>query len=155
MSLFLHTYGNSGRRRRCFRGNLWLQSGIHTGRREGASEKHLPSGKINLSFTKKGDGIIIQRPVYSPFRRLIESSGRIPVDNHLKNHQGYYEMDTADLEEKLKDPRNTMMLLCCPHNPVGRVWKREELNTVCRLCRQYGVVLVSDEIHADLVRCGR
>lgn len=106
-----------------------------------------------LSFTKKGDQIVIQKPVYSPFQMIIENAGRIVLDNHLIEKDSYYAMDLDDLKEKLSDEKTTMMLLCSPHNPVGRVWNEEELNAVCELCRKYGVVLVADEIHADLIRC--
>ena len=106
-----------------------------------------------LSFTKPGDQIVIQRPVYSPFQMVIENAGRKLLDNHLKKEENYYTMDLEDLEEKLADENTTMMFLCNPHNPVGRVWRMEELNEVCRLCRKYNIVLVADEIHADLIRC--
>lgn len=105
-----------------------------------------------FSFTEEGDGIVIQKPVYSPFEMLINGSKRQIVNNALINEDGYYRMDYEDLEEKLKDPKNTMMILCSPHNPVGRVWTADELQKVCDLCEKYEVLLVADEIHADLVR---
>jgi cysteine-S-conjugate beta-lyase len=105
------------------------------------------------SFTKPGDGIVIQKPVYSPFEMIINGSGRSVENNPLVNQNGYYTMNFDDLEEKLKNPENTMMILCNPHNPVGRVWTKEEAQHVCDLCEKYGVLLVSDEIHADLTRC--
>ncbi len=106
-----------------------------------------------FSFTKLGDGIVIQKPVYSPFEMIINGSGRNVVNNQLVNQNGYYTMDFDDLEEKLKNPQNTMMILCNPHNPVGRVWTTEEEQRVCDLCEKHDVLLVSDEIHADLTRC--
>lgn len=104
------------------------------------------------AFTKEGDGIIIQKPVYSPFEMIINNCGRKVVDNHLLKEEGYYTMDYEDLENKLKDSSNTMMLLCSPHNPVGRIWYEAELRRVRELCGKYGVLLVSDEMHADLIR---
>lgn len=106
-----------------------------------------------LSFTEEGDGIVVQKPVYSPFQMIIENSKRRLLDNHLINEGGYYRIDFADLEEKLKRNDTAMMILCSPHNPVGRVWKGEELRRVCELCHKYGVILAADEIHADLIRC--
>lgn len=103
-------------------------------------------------FSKEGDGIIIQRPVYYPFTTSIEKNKRVVVNNALINNNGYYTMDFDDLEEKAKDPNNKMMVLCSPHNPVGRVWKEEELKRVGDICLENDVILVSDEIHYDIVR---
>lgn len=104
------------------------------------------------TFTNEGDGIVIQKPVYAPFEMIINNSGRKVVDNHLINTNGYYTMDYEDLEKKLSSPENTMMLLCSPHNPVGRIWSEAELQKVRELCGKYNVILVSDEMHADLIR---
>ncbi len=106
------------------------------------------------AFTQPGEGIVIQTPVYPPFFHAIEDSGRRVVSNPLIANNASYTMDFDDLESKLADPHTSMMILCSPHNPVGRVWKTDELNRVLQLCRQYDVVLVSDEIHFDLVRPG-
>ncbi|MBI9105602.1 MAG: PatB family C-S lyase [Spirochaetales bacterium] len=103
-------------------------------------------------FSKEGEGIIIQKPVYYPFMMSIENNKRVIKNNALINNNGYYTMDFDDLEEKAKDPDNTMMVLCSPHNPVGRVWKEEELRRVGEICLSNDVVLVSDEIHFDIVR---
>ncbi|MBI9105633.1 MAG: pyridoxal phosphate-dependent aminotransferase [Spirochaetales bacterium] len=105
-------------------------------------------------FSKEGDGVIIQRPVYGPFTSRVERNGRFVVDNALINKDGYYSMDFDDLEAKASDPKNTMMILCSPHNPVGRVWTEEELKKVADICFSNDVVLVSDEIHYDIVRSG-
>ena len=105
-------------------------------------------------FTEKGDGIIIQRPVYGPFAAQIERNGRLVVDNSLVNDDGYYRMDFEDLKRKAADPANTMMILCSPHNPVGRVWSEDELRRVGEICLENDVLLVSDEIHFDIVRKG-
>ncbi|WP_297392815.1 MalY/PatB family protein [uncultured Peptoniphilus sp.] len=104
------------------------------------------------SFTKEGEGIIIQPPVFYPFAQLIEENGRKVVNNNLINEDGYYYIDFDDLENKAKDPNNTMLLLCSPHNPVGRVWKKEELLKIIEICKKYDLTIFSDEIHCDLTR---
>ena len=107
-------------------------------------------------FTNVGDGVIIQRPVYSNFTGTIEyRSHRKVVDNHLiHDGNGYYTMDFEDLEKKCSDPGNRAMVLCSPANPVGRVWKKEELEKVCEITRRHNVLLICDEIHADIRRAG-
>ena len=105
-------------------------------------------------FTKPGDKIIIQSPVYYPFRKIVEGNNRIVSDNTLKLENGKYVMDFEDLEARAKDPECKMMILCSPHNPVGRVWTREELENVAEICYKNNVLLVSDEIHFDLVYKG-
>ncbi|MEZ9232989.1 MalY/PatB family protein [Vibrio amylolyticus] len=102
-------------------------------------------------FSDKGEGVLIQTPVYHQFRRLIESSGRVAVDNTLKLVDGRYEVDFEDLEEKLKNSNVKMILLCNPHNPVGRVWKREELEKLVAIAKKYQTMIISDEIHADII----
>jgi len=106
-------------------------------------------------FSREGDGVIIQRPVYGPFTSRVERNGRHVVDNALINSGGYYSMDFEDLEKKAADPKNSMMILCSPHNPVGRVWTEDELKKVADICLANDVVLVSDEIHFDIVRSGK
>jgi cystathionine beta-lyase len=107
-----------------------------------------------LTLTRPGNGIIIQRPVYYPFSAIIKLTGRTVVNNALVNGAGSYTIDFEDLERKAEDPTNTMMILCSPHNPVGRVWTEEELLRIGNICLQNDVILVSDEIHFDLVRTG-
>lgn len=102
-------------------------------------------------FTNKGDKIIIQPPVYYPFYNVIKGNEREIVENRLVEVNGRYEMDYKDLEEKAKDPDVKMLILCSPHNPVGRVWEREELEKLGRICIDNDVLIVSDEIHFDLV----
>ena len=102
-------------------------------------------------FTKEGDKIIMQSPVYYPFKSVIEKNKRILSDNVLVLKGSHYEIDFDDLTEKAKDPGCTMMLLCSPHNPVGRVWKEEELRKMVHICKENNVLLISDEIHFDLV----
>ncbi|MBF7097429.1 MalY/PatB family protein [Alkalibacter mobilis] len=105
-------------------------------------------------LTEPGNGIIIMTPVYYPFYRAIESNGRRVVKNPLKNSNGRYEIDFDDLERKAMDPNNKILLFCSPHNPVGRVWTKNELARVSEICIKNGVLVVSDEIHFDFVMPG-
>ncbi len=104
------------------------------------------------SLTKRGDGIIIQKPVYYPFINLIENNHRRIVNNALIEKEGFYTMDFVDLEEKASKPDTTLMILCSPHNPVGRVWREDELFKLADICLENNVTIISDEIHCDLVR---
>lgn len=104
-----------------------------------------------LALSEPGDGVIIQPPVYPPFFASIKDNEREVVENPLILKDGRYEIDFEDLEEKLSDPKNKLLLLCSPHNPVGRVWREEELRKIYELCQQYNVDVLSDEIHNDLV----
>ncbi len=103
-----------------------------------------------LAYTNHGDKVLMQTPIYYPFYSSINDNERQLVVNSLKNNDGYYEIDFADLEKKLAD-NVRIMIFCSPHNPIGRVWKLQELEEVLKLCRKYDVILVSDEIHSDLV----
>jgi len=105
------------------------------------------------AFTKPGDKIIIQRPVYAPFTSVIEKNRRIVANNELINDHNFYRINFNELEDLAKDPKTTMMILCSPHNPVGRIWSPEELKQINDICRKNGIILVSDEIHGDLIRC--
>ena len=105
------------------------------------------------AFTKPGDKIIIQRPVYAPFTMAVEKNGRIIANNELINEDGYYRINFEELEALARDSKTTMMILCSPHNPVGRIWLPEELKQISNICSKNGVLLVSDEIHGDLIRC--
>ncbi|MDA3958307.1 MalY/PatB family protein [Oceanispirochaeta sp.] len=102
-------------------------------------------------FSKPGDSVIIQEPVYQPFRNMIVRNNRRPLVNELKLESGRYVMNFNDLEEKVSSRDCSLMLLCSPHNPGGRVWNCKELGELSRICIKYGVFVVSDEIHADLV----
>ncbi|QHA92132.1 putative C-S lyase [Bacillus sp. N1-1] len=108
------------------------------------------SAAVN-TYTEKGEKVVIQSPVYYPFRDMVEKSEREVVDNPLVRRNGKYEMDFHDLEMKLDDPEVKMLLLCNPHNPVGRVWKKEELMKLAELCFAHNVLIVSDDIHFDLI----
>ncbi len=104
---------------------------------------------IVLTFTEPGDRIILQPPVYFPFFTAVKNHGREIVHNRLVNRNGRYYMDFEDLEEKAKNAK--MLILCHPHNPVGRVWTKEELTKLVEICRRNGVLIISDEIHSDLI----
>lgn len=106
-----------------------------------------------LAFTEPGDKILMQTPIYYPFYSSIKENERELVTNSLISRNGHYEIDYADLEEKLAD-NVRLMIFCSPHNPIGRVWTLDELKEVLRLCRKYNVIVVSDEIHSDLVYTG-
>ena len=102
-------------------------------------------------LTKKGEGIIIQPPVYQAFKGIIRGVGRKIANNRLTLKDGRYEIDFADLEKKAADKNNTAMLLCSPHNPVGRVWNKEELEKIAKICIKHKVLMLTDEIHADVI----
>jgi len=100
--------------------------------------------------TEKGDGIIVQPPVFFEFRIAILENKRKLVRNPLIKNGMSYEMDFEDLEKQAAEPRNKILILCNPHNPVGRVWTKEELQRVGEICFKHNVLVISDEIHADI-----
>ncbi|WDP88280.1 MAG: pyridoxal phosphate-dependent aminotransferase [Desulfobacter sp.] len=105
-------------------------------------------------FSSPGDKVLIQPPVYYPFASAIRANGRRISENPLKNQDGRYGMDFEDLEEKAKDPRVKLAILCSPHNPVGRVWTREELARFGDICIRNNIMVFADEIHCDLIMPG-
>ncbi len=105
------------------------------------------------AFTVPGDKVVVQPPVYPPFFKSIRNNGCHVVHNPLKLEKGKYVMDFEDLERKIDD-RVRLLILCSPHNPVGRVWGEEELKQISEICMRYNVLIISDEIHADLVYKG-
>jgi cystathionine beta-lyase len=105
------------------------------------------------AFSKRGDGVIIQTPVYHPFFYAIENNGRRIVRNPLRFDGRRYLMDFDDLESKIDAP-GRMLILCSPHNPVGRVWTREELERLAMIAVERDLLVISDEIHHDLVYPG-
>ena len=108
------------------------------------------------AFTEPGDGVLLQLPVYYPFSEAIEDNGRRVVSSDLVyGDDNRYHMDLEDFENKVKEEKIKLFLLCNPHNPVGRVWSREELIAVGDICRKYGVIVASDEIHEDFVFKGK
>lgn len=102
------------------------------------------------AFTEPNDKVLIQTPVYTPFYDVIESHQRKIVKNSLVLKDQQYQIDFADFEEKLRDNVKAF-ILCSPHNPVGRVWTKAELTRMAELCVKYNVLILSDEIHSDLV----
>jgi cysteine-S-conjugate beta-lyase len=102
------------------------------------------------AFTQPGDKIIIQSPVYHHFSNVIKAHDRVVLNNPLQSKDGHYTMDFADLEAKI-DPTVKMLILCSPHNPVGRVWTRDELRKLGEICLKHNLLVVSDEIHFDIV----
>lgn len=107
------------------------------------------------AFTQEGDEVIVQPPVYHSFRHAIEENGRVCSNNRLIYRDGQYSMDFEDLEQRAASPKAKMMIMCSPHNPVGRVWTAEELSRVEEICLRHDVILVIDEIHSDLVFKGK
>jgi len=105
-------------------------------------------------MTEVDDQIIIQTPVYYPFSRIIKSHGRVPMKNSLKLEDGKYEIDFEDLENKAKDPKTKLIIIANPHNPVGRVWTKDELKRIGDICLKHDVLIISDEIHGDIVYKG-
>jgi cystathionine beta-lyase len=106
---------------------------------------------IIQGFSKPGDNIIIQEPVYHPFASCIKGNGRIVLNNELVIKEKRYEMNFKDLEEKCKSHRTKQLILCSPHNPVGRVWTKSELKQLGEICIDNNVLVISDEIHCDLI----
>ena len=102
-------------------------------------------------FTNPHDGIIVQTPIYYPFMDGIRTNGRTMVVNQLKENNGYYTMDFELLEQQVKDPNNKILIMANPHNPTGRCWTAEELEKLGNLCADNDVLLICDEIHADLI----
>ncbi|WP_138420279.1 MalY/PatB family protein [Aquibacillus sediminis] len=105
------------------------------------------------AFTEPSDKVLIQTPVYPPFYKVIEAHDRTLVTNPLKYENHQYQIDFDDFEKKLQQGVK-VFILCNPHNPVGRVWTKQELEKMAQLCLQYDVLLLSDEIHADLIYSG-
>ena len=106
-------------------------------------------------LTKEDEKVLIQIPVYPPFAASVKTGKRTLVTNEfVKDENGYYTIDFEDLEKKLSDEKVTLMILCNPHNPVGRVWKKEELQKIGDLCVKYNVRILADEIWRDLVLPG-
>lgn len=106
------------------------------------------------AFTNIGDAVLIQKPVYYPFFLTIEDNQRKVVNNSLVYKNGRYEMDFVDFEEKIISHKVKLFVLCSPHNPVGRVWNKEELLKIGDICLKHKVIVVADEIHADFVYHG-
>ena len=104
---------------------------------------------IVKKFTKENDNVVVSTPVYNPFYMVIEKNNRNIVRNKLIEKDDTYVIDFIDLEEKIKNAK--MFILCNPHNPIGRVWTKDEVTKVLNLCKKYNCFLVSDEIHGDII----
>ena len=108
---------------------------------------------LNL-LTKEGEGVVIQRPIYYPFTMKANSNGRQIVDSPLIYADGNYTIDFDDLDKKMAEPNNKVLVFCSPHNPAGRVWTEEEIRKVVDICKNYDKWSICAEIHCDLLRCG-
>ena len=106
-------------------------------------------------LTTPGENVLVQTPVYNIFFNSIVNNGRNIMESPLRYDENAYQMDFEDLERKLSNPQTTLMILCNSHNPVGKIWSREELGQVGELCRKYHVTVISDEIHCDLTSPGK
>lgn len=105
-------------------------------------------------LTTPAENVLIQSPVYNIFYNSILNNGRNIISNELIYEGGEYRMNFDDLEEKLKNPQTTLMILCNPHNPIGKAWDRETLARVGELCKAHGVTVISDEIHCSITKPG-
>jgi len=103
------------------------------------------------NLTSESNGIMIQPPVFMEFRDVIRNTKRRIIKNPLKLISNQYQIDFQDLEEKAKLENNKILIICNPHNPVGRVWTKEELKQIVRICKEYDLLLISDEIHKDII----
>lgn len=110
---------------------------------------------IIRKLTKPLDNIIIQTPVYNAFFNVILNNNRKVLENQLTYKNYEYSINFKDLENKLKNPKTSLMLLCNPHNPIGKIWGKNDLEKIGSLCEKYNVILVSDEIHCDLTYPGK
>ncbi|ELA6610336.1 PatB family C-S lyase [Vibrio alginolyticus] len=108
------------------------------------------------AFTKEGEGVIIQPPVYYPFEAQVKETNREVVRNHLvKDSNNTYSIDLEDFEAKCKNPNNKLFIYCNPHNPIGSIWSAEVTQQLMKICAENDVLFFSDEIHADLIREGQ
>lgn len=103
------------------------------------------------AFTKEGESVLVQKPVYYPFFNTIKALNRKVVNSPLVLKNGHYEINFEDFEAKIVSENVKMFILCSPHNPGGRVWKKEELQRISEICLKHNVLVVSDEIHSDIV----
>jgi len=107
-------------------------------------------GFILRALTEPGDKVVLQSPAFHPLVQVTEANGRVPVINPLRLINGRYEMDFEDLVKKI-DSKTKVMLLCSPHNPVGRVWTRDELARLGDICLEHNLTIVSDEVHSGII----
>lgn len=107
--------------------------------------------QVIYTYTNKGDSIMINTPLYPPFKATIKECGRKVVESRLINNNGYFTYDYQDIEKKFKTKKIKMIMMCSPHNPIGRVWKKGELEELFELCKKYNVLICSDEVHSDII----
>lgn len=107
------------------------------------------------TLTKENDYVLINNPVYYPFTEVVEDNKRKIISSNLILKNNHYEIDFEDFENKIKEYNIKLFLLCSPHNPVGRVWTKNELDKMIEICKKYNVFIVSDEIHSDFVWSGK
>lgn len=105
-------------------------------------------------ITTPGENVVVLTPAFNIFFNSIENNGRNVLESRLRYENGCYSVDFGDLEEKLKNPQSSLLILCNPHNPTGKVWDRDTLEKIGELCHRYHVVVLSDEIHCDLTLPG-
>lgn len=103
------------------------------------------------ALSEEGDSIIVQPPIYPPFFSAVTDTKRKIVENPLKLEKGEYQLDLEDLEQCAASSSAKILLFCSPHNPVGRVWLKQELEAILDIARRYALIIISDEIHADLI----
>lgn len=106
-------------------------------------------------LTTPGERVLLQTPVYNIFFNSVVNNGRFVLESPLLYENGEYRVDWQDLEAKLSDPQTTLMILCNPHNPIGKIWDRATLSRIGDLCQKYGVTVIADEIHCDLTDPGK
>ena len=107
--------------------------------------------QVIYALTKKGDAILICTPLYPPFKATIKTTGRKVVESKLIDNEGFFTYDYKDIEKKFKTKNIKVMMICSPHNPLGRVYKQGELEELFELCKKYNVMVVSDEVHSDII----
>ena len=105
-------------------------------------------------LTNERDGVLITPPVYYPFKDAVVNNNRTLVESPLMRLEDHYELDYEDFERKIKEQNVKLFIFCTPHNPVGRVWKKEEIVKVLDICKKYGVYVIADEIHQDIIMDG-
>ena len=105
-------------------------------------------------LTNEQDGVLITPPVYYPFKDAVVNNNRTLVESPLMRLEDHYELDYEDFERKIKEQNVKLFIFCTPHNPVGRVWKKEEILKVLDICKKYGVYVIADEIHQDIIMDG-
>lgn len=105
-------------------------------------------------LTNERDGVLITPPVYYPFKDAVVNNNRTLVESPLMRMEDHYELDYEDFERKIKEQNVKLFIFCTPHNPVGRVWKRDEIVKVLDICKKYGVYVIADEIHQDIIMDG-